>query len=238
MDFKHKYLKYKAKYVELKSQVGLGIKRYRYKAVVPEFANKTKDEFKSERPRHLNTVEIFDKFDGVDNLSDLRNKIILNKDGLCVTGAEIDEFMALLEAGSDKIILMEGFFNKFINYADNTKKGTFVKKEDFAKVFKDEIPSKIKEIGNDEIEGFFGTDGAGKKNLNKAMKEYAALGAKYVFLEAAGSKDLVSLYKHYGFTIILDGFNFLNIYEEPPVRALNPHKIMFANIANVIAKTN
>lgn len=230
MDYKRKYLKYKAKYTELKSQIGQGVERHPYIAVVPEFRDKTNDLFKNETPRQLNTIVINHNLDGNVDYEHLATIIESNKEDLVYTCPEIDEFMGLLEARSDKIIQIDGFFNSYKNYVNELNEGTYVESKDYEKVFKEPIPVITKDISNITITGFFSTDGAGKKNLNKVMNKYKAKGIKYVMLEAGGKEKLVGLYNKYGLESILDGYNYFGS------RATN--NIMFANIDNIIAKTN
>ena len=67
------------------------------------------------------------------------------------------------------------------------------------------------------------------------MKKYKSMGVKYVMLEEAGGSDLVKLYQKYGFTILLNGYNF---YLEGEIIGVATNSIMFGNIDNIIQNTN
>lgn len=230
MDYIQKYLKYKTKYLELKNQIGKGNTRHLYLKVVPEFANKTKDEFKSVTPRTLNVIQINDALDSTCSYESIAEKINSNRTRILVNDAQIKDFLSLLASKSNKIIEVDGFFNKYINYADKQDEGTYVEAKDNEKVFKEPVAQKTKNIEGKTITGFFATDGTGKKNLNQLMKCYKKVGIKYVMLEAAGGPGLVNLYKTYGLITILNGYNFYGM------KATNT--IMYGNIDNIITHTN
>ena len=61
------------------------------------------------------------------------------------------------------------------------------------------------------------------------MNLYKIKGVKYVMLEAAGGSDLINLYKHYGFKIILSTYKHYG--------QTSTNSIMLGNIDTIIKNT-
>lgn len=242
-NYKQKYLKYKQKYLELKSQHQLidgGFKkRHGYYIAVPEFKNLTNPKYVSDECRKVNSIIIHGVDKESNDYSEIKNHIIKNKLAIINrSDPEVNKFMNLLEANSDKIIEIKGFHNSNIDYKQNTSEGTYVQSSDFSEVFKSDsgiVPKKYK-LNKSELNGFFASKGYGKKNLNKVMKEYKEKKkVEYVMLEEAGGTDLVEVYKKYGFKVLLSGYDFY--LDDEPIGFTN-NSIMFGNIDNIIAQTN
>lgn len=242
-NYKQKYLKYKQKYLQLKKQYestyGGFVDYNRYEVIVPEFKNLTNPNFVSDKPRNVNTITI-QGVDATSNDYELLQKIIFKNKHYILDklNPNVVEFMNLLEANSNKIIEIKGFFNINTDYNNNLDEGTYVQSSDFPEVFKSDsgiVPKIGMDKNKNKIEGFFASKGLGKKNLNKVMKKYKEKGVKYVMLEEAGGPELVELYQKYGFTILLSGYDF---YLGDEYIGPSTNSIMFENIDKIIEKTN
>ena len=238
MNYYEKYLKYKGKYLYLKNQLGKGKHRHSYNTVVPEFIEKTKEEYKSDVPRTLNSITIYNNDVSGNDYEPLKNTILFNEAAIIdKENFVVKDFLRMLRENDNKIIELNGFFNINKDYHITQDNGTYVKEDNFPVIFKEsEIPSipiKTKTIEDINIKGFFSNDGVGKKHLHSVMNEYKSKGIKYVFLIAGGLERLVDLYKRYGFKLLLSTFN---MYVEGESFFSN-ESIMFGDIDDIIAAT-
>lgn len=242
MNYYKKYLKYKEKYLCLKNQLGKGVHLHEYNVAVPEFFEKTKEEYKSNHPRPLNVITIHDKDVSGNDYEPLKRNILFNEDAIIdKENSVVKDFLDMVREGSDKIIEINGFYNKFNNYVDDKEIGTYVKKKDFPTIFKDSeissIPTKTKIIDSKSTEVFLANEGVGKKHLHRVMNEYKSKGKKYVSLIAAGKERLVDLYKRYGFKLLLNGYNYYFEIDGIVSHVPSEESIMFGDIDDIIAAT-
>jgi len=244
MNFEKKYLKYKNKYISLKKHLGGFRNTYNYMKVVPEFLPDTTNiGFSNDTPRTLNSITITGVDDHSNDYEETRRNIlqneakIINKDDHIVK-----DFIALLKQKSREIIELKGFYNKSIDYKTNTTNGTYVKQTDFNEVFKQEKIQSISVSDKDKIGKVFDSSkGIGKKNLHNVMTEYKGKNIKYVFFDVAGTIDggLVSLYKHYGFVVLMDKYNFYFTGDNGKIESFPSYNvIMFGNIDDIIRRTS
>jgi hypothetical protein len=248
-----KYLKYKKKYLYLKKQIGSGTNNYYYESIVPEFKDKTKEGYVSDKPRNLNTIIIQDN----EDIEKWKGNIILTIDSTYgylpdeekgdwhehldyYEGREKDVvtgFFDTLYGDNYKnyIIYLDGFYNTYKDYKTNINEGTVVLCDDKQLIFKDEHIDEIEDsnflINDNKICGFNSTKGVGKKHLKMRLSEYKDRGFKYIILMAGGGGDLISYYKRIGFIMLFNTYYYKIEGITKPA-----YYLMVGNIDDIIEK--
>ena len=156
---------YKIKYDEFKNQIG-GTEHYY--AVVPEFCNLTKDEYKNCDRQFLNLF-VYDANGYTKDMKQSINTIKLEKKNILKKIENLDSPLKnhvkkFLDHGFGETIELTRFYNKYIDYKDDKINGTYVLEKDIPIVFKNPANIPITNIIR-RGPGFNATTGIGLLNL-------------------------------------------------------------------------
>jgi hypothetical protein len=240
--YKTKYLKYKKKYIYLKNQLaGTEHGKFKYSInrpdeiteyhsgemydKIPEFESQTKKEYKNDKLRKVNMVEMSQN----ENIINFFRNGKKGKKNRKLLPEVINEHITK-DDWQKYFLYISRFFNSNEIYnKTNLDNGVIVKSSILDEVFGDtfrESESYKNNIAHSEHNGdYYGTyrKGFGSDNLLCTLEEIKKNkpDLKVLYLHANGDENLVSYYQNLGFTILIENTipqpdasgRFISIYE-------------------------
>lgn len=222
MDYYQKYIRYKIKYINLKNQLAGSEKgKFKYSInrpdeiteyhsgemfdKIPEFESQTKKEYKNDKLRKVNMVEMSQNENIINFFrNSKKNRKLLSE--------EINEYI-VKDDWQKYFLYISRFFNSNEIYnKSNLDNGVIVKSSILDEVFNDtfrESESHKQNIEHSEHSGnYYGTyrKGFGSDNLFCTLEEIKKNKPelKVLYLHANGDENLVSYYQNLGFTILIE----------------------------------
>jgi hypothetical protein len=216
-----KYIKYKNKYLNLKSKnqlAGSPNAKFEYSINNPntisefysgkmfdkieEFETQTKSPYINSLIRKVNEIDMNQNTFIIDFFrKNSKNRKLLT--------TEINEYL-MKDNWYEYFLYITRFYNSTITYDESTiNNGTIVKQKKLTSVFKDEyITTPEYQSHIDEEDNYIGTRGKGfgNDNLLCTLKEISKVKPelKVLYLHANGDENLVNYYRNIGFNVLVE----------------------------------